>query len=131
MNIKRHIKTRVVKRYVISSFLIIIKAHKLNQSSFSILYHSHSVSFILVPINRYTPGVQRTDGDLWQEDSSVEVSWDSASIGGLDDDVSIDLARYKMDDDDVPVLDSFHTVVDSQSNNGHSQFVVTKGQGDG
>ena len=33
------------------------------------------------------------------------------SIGGLDEEVSIDLARYKMGHDDVPVLDSFRTVV--------------------
>ncbi|XP_020611647.1 protein mesh-like isoform X3 [Orbicella faveolata] len=84
-----------------------------------------------VPINRYTPGVQRTDGDSWEEDSSVDISWSPESIGSLDDEVSIDLARYKMDEDDVPVLDSFHTTVDSQLNNGHSQFVVTTGQGDG
>lgn len=94
-------------------------------------YHSYYVCYILVAINQYTAGVERTDGDLWQEDSSVEVSWDSDSIGGLDDDVSIDLARYKMNDDDTPVLDSFHTVVDSQPNNGHSQFIVTQGEGDG
>ena len=92
---------------------------------------SHTIPLILVPINRYAPGVQRTEGDLWQEDSSVDISWDSGSIGGLDDEVSIDLARYKMGDDDVPVLDSFHTAVESQSNTGHSQFVITKGQGDG
>ncbi|XP_068694477.1 uncharacterized protein [Montipora foliosa] len=84
-----------------------------------------------VAINRYNPGVQRVNEDLWQEDSSVDISWDSGSIGGLDDQVSIDLARYKMGDDDVPVLDSFHTVVETQSNTGNSHFVVTTGQGDG
>ena len=89
------------------------------------------ICFISVPINRYTPGIQRTDGDSWQEDSSVDISWNPESIGGLDDEVSIDLARYKMDEDDIPVLDSFHTTVDSQLNNGHSQFVVATGQGDG
>lgn len=87
--------------------------------------------FVLVPINRYTPGVQRTDGDAWQEDSSVGISWNPESIGGLDDEVSIDLARYKMNEDNEPALDSFHTAVDSQLNNGHSQFVITTGQGDG
>lgn len=61
----------------------------------------------------------------------MDISWNPESIGGLDDEVSIDLARYKMDEDDEPVLDSFHTAVDSQLNNGHSQFVVTTGQGDG
>ena len=61
----------------------------------------------------------------------MDISWNPDSIGGLDDEVSIDLARYKMDEDDVPALDSFHTAVDSQLNNGHSQFVITTGQGDG
>ena len=89
------------------------------------------ISFILVPINRYTPEVQREDGDKWQEDSTVDISWDSGSIGGLDEEVSIDLARYKMGDDDVPVLDSFRQVVNNQLNSGHSQFNVTKGEGDG
>ncbi|XP_073244634.1 uncharacterized protein [Porites lutea] len=84
-----------------------------------------------VPINRNIPDVQREDGDLWQEDSSVDISWDSGTIGGNDDQVSIDLARYKMGEDSVPELDSFHTVVDSQLNTGHSQFVVTQGEGDG
>ena len=36
-----------------------------------------------------------------------------------------------MGEDSVPELDSFHTVVDSQLNTGHSQFVVTQGEGDG
>lgn len=91
----------------------------------------HTIPLILVPINQNTPDVQRTEGDLWQEDSTVSISWDSGSIGGVDDEVSINLARYKMGDDDVPVLDSFHTAVETQSNTGHSQFVITKGQGDG
>ena len=97
------------------------------------LHLSHLSSFpsVSVPINRKTTFVQREDGDLWQEDSSVDISWDSGSIGGNDDQVSIDLARYKMGGDGVPELDSFHTVVDSQLNNGHSQFVVTQGEGDG
>lgn len=59
------------------------------------------------------------------------ISWNPESIGGLDDEVSIDLARYKMNEDNEPALDSFHTAVDSQLNNGHSQFVITTGQGDG
>lgn len=61
----------------------------------------------------------------------MDISWDSGSIGGLDDQVSIDLARYKMGGDDVPVLDSFHTAVESQANTGQSQFVITQGKGDG
>lgn len=88
-------------------------------------------AYTSVPINRYTPEVQREDGDTWQEDSTVDISWDSGSIGGLDEEVSIDLARYKMGDDDVPVLDSFRQVVNNQLNSGHSQFNVTKGEGDG
>ena len=89
------------------------------------------ICFVSVPINRYTPEVQREDGDTWQEDSTVDISWDSGSIGGLDEEVSIDLARYKMGDDDVPVLDSFRQVVNNQVNSGHSRFTVTKGEGDG
>jgi len=84
-----------------------------------------------VPINRYTPVVKRTDGDLWQEGSPADLSWDSGNIGGVNDEVSIDLARYKMGEDNVPVLDSFHTAVKTQSNTGHSRIVITKGQGDG
>lgn len=61
----------------------------------------------------------------------MDISWDSGSIGGLDDQVSIDLARYKMGGDGVPVLDSFHTAVESQANTGQSQFVITQGKGDG
>jgi len=94
---------------------------------------SHLSSFpsVSVPINRKIPIVQREDGDLWQEDSLVDIRWDSGTIGGNDDQVSIDLARYKMGKDSVPELDSFHTVVDSQLNTGHSQFIVTQGEGDG
>ena len=69
------------------------------------------ISFVIVPINRYTPEVQREDGNTWQVDSTVDICWDSVSIGGLDEEVSIDLARYKMGHDDVPVLDSFRAVV--------------------
>ena len=82
-------------------------------------------------IKKYTPKVLREDGDTWQVDSTMDISWDSGSIGGLDEEVSIDLARYKMGDDDVPVLDSFRQVVDNQLNSGHSRFTATKGEGDG
>nr|XP_058948028.1 protein mesh-like [Pocillopora verrucosa] len=92
---------------------------------------NYNGAYTSVPINRYTPEVQREDGDTWQEDSTVDISWDSGSIGGLDEEVSIDLARYKMGDDDVPVLDSFRQVVNNQLNSGHSRFTVTKGEGDG
>ena len=85
---------------------------------------------ILVPTNRYTPEVQREDGDTWQEDSTVDISWDSGGIGRHDEEVPIDLARYKMGDDDAPVLDSFRQVVNNQLNSGHSQLTVTKGEGD-
>jgi len=61
----------------------------------------------------------------------VDISWEPGTIGSPDDEVSVDLARYIMDEDDTPVLESFHTAVDSQLNNGHSQFVVETGQGDG
>ena len=80
-------------------------------SSFSNRNIEKCYLFCSVPINRYTPEVQREDGDTWQEDSTVDISWDSGSIGGLDEEVSIDLARYKMGHDDVPVLDSFRAVV--------------------
>ena len=68
----------------------------------------------------------------------MDISWDSGSIGRHDDEVSIDLARYKMGDlarykmgdDDAPVLDSFRQVVNNQLDSGHSQFTVTKGEGD-
>ena len=59
------------------------------------------ISFILVPINRYNLKVQREDGDTWQVDSAMDISCDSGSIGGLDEEVSIDLARYEMGHDDV------------------------------
>ena len=32
----------------------------------------------------------------------MDISWDSVSIGGLDEEVSIDLARYEIGHDDVP-----------------------------
>ena len=69
------------------------------------------ISLILVPTNLY-------------------ISWDSGSIGRHDEEVSIDLARYKMGDDDAPLLDSFRQVVDNLLNSGHSQLTVTKGGGD-
>ena len=49
----------------------------------------------------------------------MDIIWDSGGIGGLDEEVSIDLARYKMGHDDVPVLDSFREVVNNQLNSGH------------
>ena len=54
----------------------------------------------------------------------MDISCDSGSIGGLDGEVSIDLARYKMGHDDVPVLDSFRQVVNNQLNSGHSRFTA-------
>ena len=60
------------------------------------------ISFVQVPINRYTPEAQREDGNTWQVDSTVDISWDSGSMGGLDEEVSIDLARFEMGHDDVP-----------------------------
>ena len=65
-------------------------------SSFSKRNIKNIISFVLVPINRYTPEFQREDGYTWQVDSTVD------SIGGLDEEVSIDLARYEMGHDDVP-----------------------------
>ena len=32
----------------------------------------------------------------------MDINWDSVSIEGLDEEVSIDLARYEMGHDDVP-----------------------------
>ena len=89
------------------------------------------LTFLKGTLKKYTPKVLREDGDTWQVDSTMDISWDSGSIGGLDEEVSIDLARYKMGDDDVPVLDSFRQVVDNQLNSGHSRFTATKGDGDG
>ena len=60
------------------------------------------ISFVQLPINRYSPEVHREDGNTWQEDSTVDISWDSISIRGLDKEVSTDLARCKMGHDDVP-----------------------------
>ena len=82
-------------------------------------------------MDRYTPDVQRQNADEWEEGSLVHINWDSESIGSSSEQVTIDLARYKMGHDEVPELESFHTVVNSQLNTGQGQFVVTKGQGDG
>lgn len=82
-------------------------------------------------MDRYTPDVQRQNADEWEEGSLVDIIWDSESIGDTSEQVSIDLARYKMGHDEVPELESFHTVVNAQLNTGQGQFVVTKGQGDG
>lgn len=82
-------------------------------------------------MDRYTPGVQRRHGDEWEEGSLVDINWDSESIGSTSEEVTIDLARYKMGNDEDPELESFHKVVNSQLNTGQGQFVVTKGQGDG
>ena len=60
------------------------------------------ISFVQLPINRYSPEVHREDGNTWQADSTVDISWDSISIRGLDKEVSTDLARCKMGHDDVP-----------------------------
>ena len=84
---------------------------------------------ISVAINRYKPGVQRVNSDSWEVDSSVDIRWDSESIGGLNDQVSIELARYQMGEDDV-VLHSFRKAVET-SNTGRSQFIITTGQEDG
>ncbi|XP_073243989.1 sushi domain-containing protein 2-like [Porites lutea] len=89
------------------------------------------LSLDLVPMDRYTPGVQRQYGEEWEEGSPVDINWDAESIGSTSEQVTIDLARYKMGNDEVPELESFHTVVNSQLNTGQGQFVVTKGQGDG
>ena len=100
-------------------------------SSFSKRNIKNIISFVLVPINRYTPEVQREDGNTRNVDSTVDISWDSGGIGVLDEEVSIDLACYRMGHDDIPVLDSFREVVNNQLNSGHSQFTVTKREGDG
>ena len=100
-------------------------------SSFSKRNIKNIISFVLVPINRYTPEVQREDGNTRKVDSTVDISWDSGGIGVLDEEVSIDLACYKMGHDDIPVLDSFREVVNNQLNSGHSRFTITKGEGDG
>ena len=59
----------------------------------------------------------------------MDISWDSGSIGGLNDQVSIEIARYQMGEDDV-VLHSLRKAVET-SNTGRSQFVITTGQEDG
>ena len=100
-------------------------------SSFSKRNIKNIISFVLVPINRYTPEVQREDGNTRKVDSTVDISWDSGGIGVLDEEVSIDLACYKMGHDDIFVLDSFREVVNNQLSSGHSRFTITKGEGDG
>lgn len=62
----------------------------------------------------------------------MDISWDSGSIGGLNDQVSIELAQYQMgeDDEDDVVLHSFRKAVET-TNTGRSQFVITTGQEDG
>ena len=100
-------------------------------SSFSKRNIKNIISFVLVPLNRYTPEVQREDGNIRKVDSTVDISWDSGGIGVLDEEVSIDLACYKMGHDDIPVLDSFREVVNNQLNSGHSRFTFTKREGDG
>ena len=59
----------------------------------------------------------------------MDISWDSGSIGDLNDQVSIELVRYQKGEDDV-VLHSFRKAAET-SNTGRSQFVITTGQEDG
>ncbi|XP_074609533.1 protein mesh-like isoform X5 [Acropora palmata] len=89
----------------------------------------HNGVFTSVAINRYKPGVQRVNSDSWEVNSSVDISWDSGSIGDLNDQVSIELVRYQKGEDDV-VLHSFRKAAET-SNTGRSQFVITTGQEDG
>ena len=84
---------------------------------------------ISVAINRYKLSVERVNSDSWEVNSSVDISWDSESIGGLNDQVLIELARYQIGEDDV-VLHSFRKALET-SNTGRSQFVITTGQEDG
>ncbi|XP_074631718.1 sushi domain-containing protein 2-like [Acropora palmata] len=89
----------------------------------------HNGIFTSVAINRYKLSVERVNSDSWEVNSSVDISWDSESIGGLNDQVLIELARYQIGEDDV-VLHSFRKALET-SNTGRSQFVITTGQEDG
>ena len=88
------------------------------------------ISFFVVNINRVRPRVVRLRTATWIEQSPVEVTWDPGYLGGENQTVSIQLARFSMDNGHV-YFHSMFTLVAEQQNTGEGQIIVPKGQGQG
>ena len=68
---------------------------------------------------------------MWFEQSQVRITWDPAYLGGENQKVTVQLARFSMKGNGQVVFHSTFNLVAGQENDGTSQFVVLKGEGQG
>ena len=88
------------------------------------------ISFFVVNINRVSPRVVRLNTTTWIELSSVKVTWHPGHLGSENQTVTIQLARFSMNDGHV-YFHSMFPLIAEQNNTGEGQFTVPKGQGQG
>ena len=86
-----------------------------------------------MPVNivKLKPAVVRHMEKKWSEQSQVRITWDPAYLGGENQRVTVQLARFSMKSDRQVVFHSTFNVVAGQENDGTSQFFVPKGVGQG
>ena len=59
------------------------------------------------------------------------ITWDPVHLGGENQTVRIELARFSMKDNGHVFFHSMFTLISDQNNTGKAQFTVPKGQGQG
>ncbi|XP_022783564.1 sushi domain-containing protein 2-like [Stylophora pistillata] len=85
----------------------------------------------IVNIVKFKPRVVRHMAAMWFEQSQVRITWDPAYLGGENQKVTVQLARFSMKGNGQVVFHSTFNLVAGQENDGTSQFVVLKGEGQG
>ena len=83
--------------------------------------------FSPVNIAKFKPAVVRYKVKRWYEKSHICITWDPAYLGGDNQRVTVQLARFSMKSDRQVAFHSTFNVVAGQQNDGNSQFVVPNG----
>lgn len=86
---------------------------------------------LIVNINRFQARITRQRMYNWDEQRSVEITWDPVYLGLENTTVSIELARYSITNDGQVFLHSMYSLRENQLNNGRAAFFVPRGQGSG
>ena len=89
------------------------------------------MSFLVVNIFRVRPRVTRLSKETWTEQRPVMITWDPVHLGGENQTVRIELARFSITDNEHVFFHSMLTLIADQNNTGKAQFTVLKGQGQG
>lgn len=82
-------------------------------------------------INRFKARVSGLATEKWVEQLPVNITWDPVHLGGQNQTVDIQLARFSMKNDGDVFLYSMSSIITDQLNTGEAQFTVPKRQEQG